>query len=330
MAQRRVGPASLRDGPSEVDCVNAFPQPKESFAATLSRMPQFSPNSYVPEDFVSSVRAYEKELDAISRLKRKDGRPVFSGLGFYPEMGVDFFPLKHVRGIGRLYGMSMHEGELLTCSGFASTLGYNLNELLGRYEGSRPIARDLTEDHLNCVGEGLNPNKEWRLRQARIRIGLSIKSQEWRHWGRCHNWENLTFLPSISGDFKILESALGQKKLDYVFIKGTHGWRFHYEGQDKAKDLPHGIWARILDERFMADYAVAVVSFVDRPIVEVLKKRGYEVVHETDHGIYAPVSPLVKLSDESERKELGVRLYRSSADMFFIPRGDFTVLERQK
>jgi hypothetical protein len=307
----------------------SFPRPEGDMGAYLSRQPVFSANEFVPEEFVTSHKALERELQAITQIRRSDGRLAFSGLGFYPEMGTDYLLGKHVRGMGHLIGMSMHESELLICHAFAAAMGDDLNGILGKYVGSRPIERDLTDEQFSTVGQGVPDEKHWRLKKGWLRSGLAIGSFDWRHWGMCRQWENMTFLPSVSGDFKVMKSALGERKLDWVYVKGTHGWRFHYEENDSAAGLPHGRWVKALDEGYMAENAVAAVSFMDRPLVDVFKSRGYRVIYESDKGSYPEKSPLVRLVDVSERECLGVKLLRGAPETFNLCRGDFTVLERR-
>jgi hypothetical protein len=314
----------LRKGPEEISGLVPLPFSEiteRNYAENLHLMLGLEAN------FKRSLDAYTSELGEIANIRRRDGRPIFSGVGLYPEMGADFMPLVQTSTQGHLLGLSMHEGELLSAHALASELGFNLNSLVGKYLGSERIPRDVPVGEVAGEGSEVNPDKLWRTRKNRLGIGLKIGSLDWRHFGRMHKWENMTFLPSVSGDFSILDHALSGGKLDWVIIKGTHGWRYRYEGRDLAEYTPHGRWAERLCD-IMAPGSHALVSFMDRPLVRVFEKNGFEIVYETPAEKYPAESPIAHFSLRSPRDSLGVRLYRGVSDMEFLPRGEFTVLER--
>ena len=296
--------------------------------------------SVIPLHFFESVRVYDRELAALSRMRRPDGRPLFYGLGLYPEIGADLMPVAHTREHGRLVGLSLHEGEVITGCATLLTFGYNPDEVLGGYVNSGPIQRDVAGAGVEKLG---GESLEWvrsRMSMAKRRFGrvTGVPAKDWERFGRYINWEHFTFLPSISGDERILTDYLeGQaqvgtytpgRKFDYLILKGPLGYRFH--DQQKHEHMPeYERWLARLDERFLADDALVFVSHMETPAKRILEGRGYQKLDLPKLVQYPDEVPTVQVSGARHSREIaGIRLLRGHDVLAFTPLGDFTLLQK--
>lgn len=226
-------------------------------------------NDEIPPKLHEWMNAYENELKAISTVKRPDGRPIFSGLGFYSELGADLLPLVRTRTQGRLVGMSLHESEVLVGCALLRIHGYNPNEVLGGYVNSGVIRRNVDEA-TSGIGSSKELDEVLTRLSGRGMIGRAIGSKKWRNQGRYINWEHHTFLPSASGDQTVLEDYLRGHKFDYLILKGTMAHGFNV-GQSETLEH-YDSWLKLLHERFLAKDAVVAVSTMDKPAVEFFRR----------------------------------------------------------
>jgi len=295
----------------------------------------------IPQSFFQSTRLYGQELAGLSKARRLDGRPLFHGLGLYPEIGADLMPLACTRSHGRLVGMSLHEGELLPACALLGGIGYSWGDLLGSFIDYGPIRRDIDVDALKSLSMKSAREIKERVMQGRRRIGgsVGVRAGEWGMWGRYLNWEHFTFLPSYSGDQTVLEDYLwGQalpgepqrgRKFDYLILKGMRNYGFRGEGGELRAEYEG--WLRRLDERFMAGDAVAFVSSMDKQAAGVLDALGYLRLDTPKPPAYPEDKQMIQVSGKHQPRDLqGVRIFRGQESLAFAPIGEFTVLQKAR
>ncbi|MFH1403345.1 MAG: hypothetical protein ABIH11_03660 [Candidatus Altiarchaeota archaeon] len=280
-----------------------------------------------PEKTMRFLKVYEQELQALSQAKRKDGRALFHGLGFYPEVGADLLPVVSTRQHGRLVGMSMHESEVLAGCALLKNLGYDPQEVLGSYISSGPIRRDMDVEGLSAFGQKNLQAALSRIADSRRWIGKEIGTRDWRNYGRYVNWQHFSFLPSVSGDETILGDYLGDRKFDYMILKGT--LPFRYEQDDDVRMQDYSRWLSTTSDRFLADDAVVLASSVDRPAIEVLKGKGFEETIRSHQPYPQEVQTTGSVDGNRINPSIsGIRLFRGRSFVRFIPGAGFTALER--
>ena len=83
-----------------------------------------------------------------------------------------------------------------------------------------------------------------------------------------------------------------------------------------------------MDENFMAKDAVAVVSSLDEPAVELLEKRGYNVLDEPQKGRYPKSTPILYATNTFKNGLAGFNVKKPPEDLTYMPCGMFTVLQK--
>ncbi|MBD3261490.1 MAG: hypothetical protein GF334_07380 [Candidatus Altiarchaeales archaeon] len=281
----------------------------------------------ITKRFRDSLRAYEKELQLMAFSKRKNGRPLFDGLGLYPEIGADLIPCAYTRACGRLVGMGLHESEMLCASALLHALSLDPQKVVGEYVDSGPIKR-ISDAGKKDQAMSLSREMRQRLSQNKRGIGKEIGTRDWMHWGRYINWKHFTFLPSASSDTIILQDYLGGRKFDYVMLSGTWDYRFQkQEGENQYRK-----YVEQLDEHFMASDALVFVGAHEKSIEPVLIQRGYKEItpYETPEYPKPPIDTISVTSRYENKDVLGVSIRPGKYNLTFVPGGLFTVYEKQK
>lgn len=284
--------------------------------------------------FVKCYDAYQQELHTIAtKMTRSNGKPIFHGLGLYPEMGADLAPLPFTGASGRLVSMSIHESELLAGCALLEASGQDIDSVFGKFKSSGKITRDLGAQEQNIPGDNLNPLLK-RAGKSRKKIGRRIGEADWMNWGRHLNWEHFTFLPSASGDEKILAEYLNGNKFDYLILKGTYGHRFTIlKGKDRGRELKteYEDWLKKMDEKYLSKNAVILVA-EDEPAVELLTKLGYKKLPDPEPAEYPPNAGGIWVNAGSRRNIAGAEIHKgiTSASVFVNPKGRFTIMEKQQ
>jgi len=285
---------------------------------------QFNPDGATKRS--AAITEYAREWLGISKVQRPDGRPVLAGLGLYPEMGADIIPAAVTRNHGRLVGMSLHEGELVNAKIILKGLGADPKDVLGKFRGFSKVERDVVGGILTGLGEKERKEAIRRVKLGSRGIGSDIGSRDHNKWGRLIEFDHFTFLPSASGDEKVLDSYLRGRKLDYVVLKCSQAYRWKGdEGRAQA-------WVDRLDEKYLAPGAVAIVSAEDTATVKNLRGKGYIEV-ENPYGVEYPPDANTKISvgKEGATSEIaGVEVRGDYTEQAFNPRGDFTLLMKPK
>ncbi|MBD3388408.1 MAG: hypothetical protein GF416_04990 [Candidatus Altiarchaeales archaeon] len=268
-----------------------------------------------------------RQQSELSRIRRSDGKPIFTGLGFYPEMGADTLWLVNTCTQGRLVGMCMHEGEMIAGAGLLEALKLDPSMVFGNFIKSGPIRRDIEEALQYPItsehGEGIR-----RIKYAHERIGYSIGERDWRKMGRYLTWEHFTFIPSVSGDETILSNILGGGKFDYAIFKGMEYHRFLREdlGQEEITS-----WVSKLDHNHLASDAVAVVAEHEETTLKTLHEIGYESIGSTVNPARPPEIHNIPLSDMKMENNLpGVQLEKFNNAVMLISGSRYHVLQRRK
>ncbi|MBD3261491.1 MAG: hypothetical protein GF334_07385 [Candidatus Altiarchaeales archaeon] len=273
----------------------------------------------------SCLDSYEQELKDLSALTKKSGNPLFQGLGFYPEMGSDLFPLTATGKYGRLVGSSVHEGELLLGAALLEVRGFKPNQVLGDFLESGAIRRDVKQS-----GEGIvAPAREIlfdRFQRQHRKIGRTIGSRDWMNYGRYLNFTHFTFLPTVADDSKTLDDYLGAERFDYVILKGTYPYRFAFleESQKKMEK-----WISTLSNRYLKDDAAVLVSEVDEPVGEELSEHGFSITRKPQTK-YPQSRTSVSVSGENLGQQIGeAKIHPTEETLSLIPWGHFTVYEKR-
>lgn len=277
------------------------------------------------EESVKSMTKYAVEWMGLGMVDRPDGKPILSGLGLYPEMGADLVPLVVTRNYGRLIGMSLHESELISGGEVLKMYDIKPDKVLGKFRVSSAVKRDVDAIvaglDLKEVKDVLN-----RIKIGARKIGGDIGTKNWRESGRLLEFDSLTFLPSASGDEKVLNHYLRGRKLDYMILKGHT--MFRWKGDvEKAK-----VWMDKVDEKYLADDTVLIISKEDEGITKHMLAKGYTEMENPYKVEYThPNPPNLSINTEfSPNSICGVKLAPTYIEPSLYPKGDFTILLRNK